>query len=248
MRADNNDMEMYDKIVKVIKPKPSDNPAILGKFEVWKADNNMFIISKEPLSFDEFRKLHYTEGIFEIYSEDKIRVLTSQINNMNKDSGIKVITYSRRVLRYQEKKSASGEVLTEIQLDSDYDPEIPKAFNAVIRIYEKRDQKTLSSRIVDVLTDYNRYMLEYLGNGILVTKDPDEIINAIKVRTLYEREAYNVIKILVDNPELRKSIKIKLDWAGNYRIYHDSYRDYIVIEVKKDELDMYKKIFGVEGG
>ena len=247
MKADNKEMDMYDTIVKVLQPKPLEDPAKIGKFEVWKAGDDTLIVSKQPLSFSEFVKLFFdAKTDFEMYAEDTIKLTTLQINEMNNDNGIKVLAYSKRLLRYQEKANNNNSiVLAEITLDKDYDPDIPVLFRAKVKIYAKKDG-WVPDRIVEILKKYHLYVRVFLKNGILIDDDPIIFTKAIKEGDIYDESALNIIKLLANNPELRKKIKMKLDAGDRYRVSYSKYNDLIYVYVKYEEFETYKKIF--EGG
>jgi MoxR-like ATPase len=246
MKADNKEMDMYDTIVKVLQPKPPEDPAKIGKFEVWKAGDDTLIVSKQPLSFSEFVKLFFDARTdFEMYAEDTIKLTTLQLNEMNNDNGIKVLAYSKRLLRYQEKTNNNNSiVLAEITLDKDYDPDIPALFRAKIKIYAKRDS-WVPDRIVEILKKYHLYVRVFLKNGILIDDDPVIFTKAIKEDDVYDESALNIIKLLASNPELRKKIKMKLDKGDRYRVSYSKYSDLIYVYVKYEEFETYKKIFEV---
>jgi len=240
-----NDSIMYDKIVKAVRPEPSDNPAKLGKFEVWKADNDTFIVSREPLSFKELAALLYSyQTDFEAYAEDTIKILTSQINSMIENNYIKVIAYSKRMLRLQEKESDNN-ILLELILDKDYDPKIPKLFTANMKIYVKKTGM-FHKYIADTLQDYHKYLREYLEKGILVTDDANDFIEAVKQGSFYTDDAKNVIKVLIENPELRKKLNIKVEKAKGYRVYWSSSTDFtgLRIEVEEKDFESISKALG----
>jgi MoxR-like ATPase len=241
-----DDSIMYDKIVKAVRPEPSDNPAKLGKFEVWKADNDTFIVSKEPLNFKELTALYYSYRTeFEAYSEDIIKILTSQINTMIRNDYIKVVAYSKRLIRLQE-IDGDNEVLLELVLDKDYDPKIPKLFITNAKIYVKKVGSS-HKYIIDTLGEYHKHLREYLEKGILVTDDVNDFIEAVRQGSFYNDDAKNVIKILIENPELRKKLSIKVEKAKGYRVYWSSSTDFtgLRMEVEEKDFEEVKKALGV---
>jgi MoxR-like ATPase len=55
--SEDNEGEMYNAIVKTLRPEPSENPAILGKFELWNVLEKPYITAKDPLKFNEVVEL-----------------------------------------------------------------------------------------------------------------------------------------------------------------------------------------------
>jgi len=92
LKVADNDFDAYTYIIKSLKPEPTDNPAVLGKFELVEAEIRA-IISREHLSADEafkLSKLSEVEGYYEdvIYADangvrdlidvaDKVKYYTS---------------------------------------------------------------------------------------------------------------------------------------------------------------------------
>jgi len=72
MKVEDRDYEEYTKVIKTLRPEPSDSPTKFGKFEVVVDEGKRYIISEKPLTFEEVYKVVSKEIAGEYYFEDTL--------------------------------------------------------------------------------------------------------------------------------------------------------------------------------
>jgi hypothetical protein len=204
--ARDDEGEMYNSIVKALKPEPSDNPAVLGKFELWNVLEKPYIVTKDPMTLNEVVEIVSRSSLkFEAYVEDTIKITTAQIEKIIESSLVKVRAYSKRLLRFEE-HSGDSVVLAELVLDKDYIPgKPPELFNAKIKIYVKKVDN-VPKEIIWTLHDYIDYISDYLRQGVLLDINAGVIAEAIKKRGLEGERALQLLSFFNENIELFKEV------------------------------------------
>ena len=99
MIAEDNDHEAYTKIIKTLRPKPTDRPDEFDKFKMY-FDNKVVIVANKPLSVYELDKLRRSKMSGEFYAESIIPVVDFDclINELLNGYG-KVEYYSKHLIR-----------------------------------------------------------------------------------------------------------------------------------------------------
>jgi hypothetical protein len=139
------DITAYTAIVKELRPEPSDSSDIMGKFRVVKSDEGVNIISREPLSLEEYFKLLKTDAVFEAYVEDRVFLVIPFTINEILEAANKVYYYSKRLIRVEKTYNGVTELVEIELLDSPYSPSAkPTVANAVVRAYVKAEKGAFS--------------------------------------------------------------------------------------------------------
>jgi DNA polymerase III delta prime subunit len=139
------DITAYTAIVKELRPEPSDSGDIMGKFRVVKSDEGVNIISREPLSLEEYFKLLKTDAVFEAYVEDRVFLVIPFTINEILEVASKVYYYSKRLIRVEKTYNGVTELVEIELLDSPYSPSAkPTVANAVVRAYVKAGKGAFS--------------------------------------------------------------------------------------------------------
>jgi len=139
------DITAYTAIVKELRPEPSDSGDIMGKFRVVKSDEGVNIISREPLSLEEYFKLLKTDAVFEAYVEDRVFLVIPFTINEILEATDKVYYYSKRLIRVEKTYNGVTELVEIELLDSPYSPSAkPTVANAVVRAYVKAGKGAFS--------------------------------------------------------------------------------------------------------
>ena len=241
--------EMYNAIVKTLKPEPSEDPAILGKFELWSVLEKPYIIAKDPIKFNEVIELVNKDQLrFEAYVEDTVKITTAQIEKIVGNSAVKVRAYSKRLLRFEE-NNGDNTVLTELVLDKDYAPRKTELFNAKIKMYVKKTGYTAPNEVIWTIRSYIDYIADYMKRGILLDRDAGVIVEVLKKSDFENEKALWLLDVFLEDIELFREIcrilkKVKIErskermkiyyskWDEELRIYVNEsyYNDFIVLE------------------
>jgi hypothetical protein len=241
--------EMYSTIVKTLKPEPSENPAILGKFELWNVLEKPYIVSKDPLKFNEIVEIVGKDSLrFEAYVEDIVKVTTDQIEKVIRHPEIQVRAYSKRLLRFEERKD-DNIVLTELMLDKDYVPRKPELYNAKIKMYVKKTGYIAPKEVIWTIRSYVDYIADYMKRGILLDRDAGVIVEVLKKSDFENERALWLLDVFLEDIELFREIcrilkKVKIErseermkiyysnWDEELRIYihKNYYNDFLALE------------------
>jgi MoxR-like ATPase len=248
--AKDDEGEMYNAIVKTLRPEPSENPAVLGKFELWNVLEKPYITAKDPLKFSEVVELTNRDQLrFEAYVEDTVKITTAQIEKIVGSSAVKVRAYSRRLLRFEENNNnGDNTVLTELVLDRDYVPRKAELFNAKIKMYVRKKSNTIPKEVIWTIRNYIDYIADYMKRGILLDRDANVIAEVLKKSDFENERALWLLSVFKEDIELFKEIcrilKVKIEktedknkviyynWDVELRIYisRKHYNDFIALE------------------
>jgi nicotinamide mononucleotide adenylyltransferase len=214
--ARDDEGEMYSTIVKTLKPEPSEDPAVIGKFELWNVLDDPHITAKDPLKFSEVLELVNKDQLrFEAYVEDTLKITTAQIEKMLGNSAVKVRAYSKRLLRFEE-NNGDNTVLTELILDKDYAPRKTDLFNAKIKMYVKKVSNMIPKEVMWVIRGYIDYIAEYMKQGVLLDRDATVIAEVLKKYSFENENALWLLNVFKEDIELFKEVcrilkKVKIE-------------------------------------
>jgi MoxR-like ATPase len=237
--------EVYSTIVKTLRPEPSENPAILGKFELWNVLEKPYIITKNPLKFNEIIELVNKDRLeFEAYVEDTVKITTDQIEKLIRLEIVQVRAYSKRLLRFEERKD-DDIVLTELVLDKDYVPGKPELYNAKIKIYVKKVGYKAPGEVIRTIRSYIDYIAEYIRRGILLDRDASVIAEVLKKNSFEEANALWLLNVFKEDIELFKEIcrilkKVKIErLEDRTKIYYSNWENELRIYIRKSNYDEF---------
>jgi hypothetical protein len=116
--------DIYTAIAKMYPP--GDAPDELGKFRVIEVGGDRVVVSKEPLTIDEFFRLYNnTTSGFEAYIEDKVPlVLPDDLKSLIEKADV-VKSYSKRAVHLASKSGDEVEEEVLIELPEPYSPSGP---------------------------------------------------------------------------------------------------------------------------
>lgn len=208
LKVEDEDFETYTNIIKIMRPEPTDNPTMFGKFEVVLDENKKFIVSKEPLTAREAYKLSKkTKG--EYYFEDEFIITINQYKNLiNRliDHANKVTYYTRNRIQVVQYGPDEEYGVVDIQI-VDKDGGLVKIKT---RGYIRGGYKEIVGDIIYETEDYRiRKKLETLFEDIVLGKRDLDLIPLRYLDTLIK--LYNTSKI-----ELVKTDNVSIDDVKKY--------------------------------
>jgi len=212
----NNNFDGYTKIIKAIKPQPSDDPTKFGIFELVK-DEEDYIISQKPLSLNHIIKLINTSKNsnsnsnsmveLEAYAED-IFIMTTKFINKLIDEATKIKYYTKNKIYLQvEKNNIIEKIIIDVKEDYN-DVKIVKliyyvkvaCYNPELTILKYLQQE----KHMNVIIKY----LENIDNKeeIILPDIYDEIIGGYQIDDV----DFDIVKILENATKLK---------SNNFKIY-----------------------------
>ena len=232
-KIEDNDREGYTKIIKALKPEPSNDPTRFGKFQLV-FDEKEYIISKEPLKFNEIIEIIRNNIEGEYYFEDKIQCINEIFSNLiDLADKIRYYTKNRIVV---EKENYDAKLILDVQkIDED------GLINTInIRGYLKYDGRESSASMLEEIIKHKDSIEARIVDtikAILISGETDKINmlplkQEVKIDEAIYREDNNLktLKAVVKNArELRKvgiSVKFTTNTVG--------YDCYIVVHSNKE--------------
>ena len=245
--ARDDEGEMYNTIVKTLKPEPSEDPAILGKFKLWNVLEKPYITAEDPLKFNEAVGLIESGRDFEAYVEDELKITTSQIDRMLEHKAIKVRTYSKKLLRFEE-RSSDAIALIELSLDKDYIPGKPELFNARLKLYVKKVDNIAPWEMIRTIRDYIDYVAGYMKQKILIDRDVNVIVEVLKKNEFENERAIWLLNVFKEDIELFKEVcrilkKVRIVLEERTEIYYYNWDKELRIFIKKN---LYNEFIALE--
>jgi len=216
LKLKNNNFDGYTKIIKAIKPQPSDDPTKFGIFELVK-DEEDYIISQKPLSLNHIIKLINTSKNsnsnsnsmveLEAYAED-IFIMTTKFINKLIDEATKIKYYTKNKIYLQvEKNNIIEKIIIDVKEDYN-DVKIVKliyyvkvaCYNPELTILKYLQQE----KHMNVIIKY----LENIDNKeeIILPDVYDEIIGGYQIDDV----DFDIVKILENATKLK---------SNNFKIY-----------------------------
>jgi hypothetical protein len=235
---------MYNAIVKTLKPEPSEDPAILGKFELWSVLEKPYIVAKNPLKFDEAVGLIENGRNFEAYAEDIVKITTAQIDKMIENKSIKIRAYSKKLLRFEEHYKDSV-VLAELALDRDYIPEKPTLFSAKLKLYIKKVDNIAPQEALHIIRNYTDYIADYMKQKVLLDKDPSVLAEVLKKSDFENERALWLLNVFLEDIELFREIcrilkKVRIERSKErMKIYYSNWDEELRIYVNESYYDHF---------
>jgi len=232
-RAPDVDLETYKIITKTLKPEPTKDPARFGKFE-YVLDNEInAIISREPLTVSEARKLadalREVEASYEAafigtfndimdlmdetdgakyYSKDLIYVV-SEYDKENEERVVfeRLSDVSWRVKGYYKKKDKKPVILGKMSysfLDKS------KQLERLLKVLMKPRESVALLQVLSSIKDGETYETDHINPDEVATLLVNLRRSDVKVRVTLDRAQYSNIKLVKTSDGLSVNIGYKL--------------------------------------